>query len=207
MKLLPGTKISLETTGGNRVSASLLGMVPETYVVLREIPARSGHMDFSLNYGEKVVLRYLHEGTATGFRSYVLNMVREPERLLFVAYPAEIQRLPLRQADRIRCTLPSQIVLNGELLIAMLADFSETGCQCVLRRSDIPEFEDDDTDLIGMQVDIAASGLDGEPMELSGTVQRVLKDDVRLRLGIRFDQDQAELYAELKDAMSLLEGV
>lgn len=206
MDVLPGTKISLETVGGNRVSVTLLGMVANSYVVLRDIPARSGLMDFSLNYGEKVVLRYLHEGTATGFRSYVLNMAREPERLLFVAYPAEIQQLSLRRANRVRCTLPAQIAMDGDVITGVLADFSETGCQCVLRRSDVADL-DDDVELIGLQVDVAAPGLDGEMLELSGTIQRVLKDERRLRLGIRFDDAQPELFSELKEALSLLDGL
>lgn len=206
MNVLPGTKISLEAAGGNRVNVSLLGMVANSYVVLREVPAQHGLMDFNLIYGDKVILRYLHEGTATGFRSYVLNMVREPERLLFVAYPSEIQRSALRRADRVRCALPAQIALDGELFTGMLADISETGCQCVLRRSDLSEL-DDDTDLMELQVDVAAPGLDGEMIELSGTVQRVLKDERRLRLGIRFDEARPALFSELKEGFSLLEGL
>lgn len=206
MNILPGTKISLETVGGNRVNVTLLGMVANAYVVLREVPARSGLMDFSLNYGEQVVLRFLHEGTATGFRSYVLNMVREPERLLFVAYPTEIQRLPLRRADRVKCTLPAQIALNGELFIGVLADMSETGCQYVLRNSDLTEL-DDGVDLIEVEVDISAPGMDGEMVGLSGTVQRALRDERRLRLGIQFEERQSELFNELKDALNLLEGL
>lgn len=206
MNVLPGTKISLEAAGGNRVNVSLLGMVANSYVVLREVPAQSGLMDFNLIYGDKVILRFLHEGTATGFRSYVLNMVKEPERLLFVAYPSEIQRSALRRADRIKCALPAQMAMNGELYAGMLADISETGCQCVLRRGDLPDLEDD-ADLIETQVDVAAPGLDGEMIELSGTVQRVLKDERRLRLGIRFDEAKAELFKELNEAFSLLEGL
>src|SRR5690625_1514557 len=111
MNILPGTKISLEAAGG-RVTTSLMGVVDGVYVVLQDIPAYRGLMDFQLGYGETVVLRFLHEGTATGFRSYVLNMVKDPERLLFVAYPNEIQRLALRRADRVRCTLPVQLAMN-----------------------------------------------------------------------------------------------
>lgn len=206
MNILPGTKISLETAGGNRVNVSLLGIVANAYVVLRELPVRSGLMDFSLRYGEQVVLRFLHEGTATGFRSYVLNMVREPERLLFVAYPVEVQRLPLRQADRVKCTLPAQIALNGELFVGILADMSETGCQYVLRNSDLAEL-DEGVDLIEVEVDISAPGMDGDMVGLSGTVQRAMRDERRLRLGIQFEERQSELFNGLKAAISLLEDL
>lgn len=203
MKIPPGTKVSLEAAAGTRVSVRLLGFVADAYLVLRDLPARHGNMDFTLHYGEQVVLRYLHEGTVVGFRSYVLNMVKEPERLLFIAYPSEIQQYALRRANRIKCTLPSQLFVQGEQLAAVLADLSETGCKCVIRRQLVPALGDGGR-LLSEPVEIDAPGLDGNQLQLRGTVRRVVADAQFLRLGIQFEAPQSALFQSIMDALEPL---
>jgi c-di-GMP-binding flagellar brake protein YcgR len=200
MNILPGTTISLEAAGGARLPVRLLGVVSGSYLALRDVPARHGNMDFTLNYGEKVVLRYLHEGTVTGFRSYVLNMVKEPERLLFVAYPSEVQHYALRRADRIKCTLPSQLFVRGAQYRAVIADLSETGCQCIIRRHADQGLEDGH-ELMGEAVELDAPGLDATQIQLDGTIRRVSADPQALRVGIQFNTPQTALFQEILDAL------
>lgn len=206
MKIRPETKAILEAAAGAKVSARLLGSVDGAYLVLRELPATYGNMDFILRYGEQVVLRFLQEGTIIGFRTYVLNMVKEPERLLFVAYPKEVQRYALRRADRIKCTLPCQLYVLGVQLPGIVADLSETGCQCVIRRR--PELEQDWGDcqeLAGEPVEIEAVGLNKDMLQLFGTVRRVVVDEQALRLGIQFEVFQTELFQSIVDALEPLQ--
>jgi c-di-GMP-binding flagellar brake protein YcgR len=205
VNLLPGAAISLQSAGGARVNVRLLGVVQDAYIALRDVPARHGLMEFSLGYGESVVVRYLHEGAAVGFRSYVLNSLREPERLLFVAYPREIQQHALRQADRIRCTFPCQLSVGSEVAAAVMVDLSETGCQCAIRRRAGMTFGSET--LLGEPVVVQLVRLDGEQTSLRGVVRRAVEDEQAIRVGIQFESAQPALFAEMADVLRPLSEV
>lgn len=203
MKIPPEARLSLEAAAGARLNVRLLGSVAGSYIALRDLPARYGNMDFTLHYGEQVVVRYLHEGTVVGFRSYVLNMVKEPERLLFIAYPNEVQEYALRRANRIKCTLPCQLFVQGEQHAAVVADLSETGCQCVVRR--LPERDLGSGEALQDEmVEIEAPGLDGGLLQLQGVVRRVVADAQFIRLGIQFEVPQTDLFQGIVSALEPL---
>jgi hypothetical protein len=206
LEIDPDTEVSLQVPGGARTSVRLLGRVPGKYFVLRG----SGLRGLRFNYGDSVILRYLHAGVVCAFRTFSLKMTSVPEHLLFVSYPRPqmVRQHSLRSAQRITCTLPARLTLNGVTGTGLVVDLSETGCQYVLPLDVSGANELAEVAGSGQDVELRLLSFSDEPPELAlaGKIRRSLGADRRLCLGIEFEQPQAAVYARLADFLSLPGG-
>jgi hypothetical protein len=59
--------------------------------------------------GDRVVLRYVLDGEVFGLRTTVRRIQFQPDALLFLAFPTEIENVPLRRAPRVPVRLPAVV--------------------------------------------------------------------------------------------------
>ncbi len=196
-------EVSVQLRGGNRIPTRLLGKLAAQYLVLR---GNRGSLDgIKLDYGESVIVRYLHEGVVYAFRSFVLHMALKPEKLIFLAYPqAGLQRHSLRQAQRLACTLPCRINLDEEPRLGLLVDLSATGCQVVLPNEEGHDAAQHAERVLLQEVDLQVADVDGEgAVNVAGTIRRSEADERRLRIGIEFSRPQVDFFQRIAHLLRL----
>jgi len=89
----------------SRISSRVLGWQEGKFLLLA-MPYE-GRKPVSLEAGTQVVLRYVLSGEIYGLRTRVLRPQLQPVPLLFLAFPKEIENVPLRSQERVGVRLPS----------------------------------------------------------------------------------------------------
>jgi hypothetical protein len=204
IQIAPDTEVRLQTPGGTRAALQLLGKVEGQYLVLRIIRPKSFDT-LGFSYGDTVILRYLHAGVVYAFRTLVLNAVHAPEGLLFVAYPQAhaVQHHPLRASDRLPCSLPVNLTLGDTASAALVVDLSQSGCQCVLPPSADAGAEDSLENLVAQRVQLQLHGLGEGELTLAGAVRRHVIGERSQRLGVEFDEPQADFFSRVANLLRL----
>jgi Flagellar protein YcgR len=76
--------------------------------LLVDLPSDGGRA-VPLAEGERVVLRYVLDGEVFGLRTSVRRLQYQPDPLLFLDFPTEIENVPLRTAPRVPVRLPAVV--------------------------------------------------------------------------------------------------
>lgn len=147
--------------------------------------------------GMVAICRFLIEdslGECFAFKTEIVNMMRRPDRLLFLNFPKEIHRRALREKQRQRANLPATIQMLGEQgqrgrpFDGMVQDISPGGCRF--------QFDESHT---GSKVNllpviITLLGKDGAvDREIAGKVRNSRYQDNLLSIGIQFDEVNPDL--------------
>ncbi|MCS4505730.1 hypothetical protein KBTX_00629 [wastewater metagenome] len=129
-----GLNMQLQVPGyASRIVTTLLGARADRYLALHDNAGGGGLERLRLSPGDPLVVRFFHEGVAYGFRSYVRQLLREPEPMVFIAYPEETESFALRREPRLNCQLPARVRMgDGEEHNALILDVSEQGCRVAL---------------------------------------------------------------------------
>ncbi|NMH65632.1 PilZ domain-containing protein [Shewanella salipaludis] len=149
----------------------------------------------SLN-GLVAVCRFLVEdsvGECYAFKSHILNAVRLPDKLLFLSFPTEIHRRPLRTTRRVSISIPASIQLRtghdqvGKAYDGLITDISQVGC----RFRFAPNHKGHKVNLLPVQINL--HGQEGlPPRQLQGSVRNSKMEDTGLCVGIKFDEVQPD---------------
>lgn len=202
--MVSGTRVSLQRAGfDDKVAATILGSVPGFYIVLRDAhdgPTGRGLRSLSPLIGDVVILRFLYEGVAYGFRSAVSRLATDPEALLFIDYPTAVEQASVRQVPRIVCRLPCDVLSGHRTSQAgLLLDINATGCAVAgaLQGADDPPHESDP-----MTLNLTLPG-HSSPWQGTGHIRRISVNGRIWRAGITFDAEQAELVCMLESYLML----
>lgn len=179
-----GLNMQLQVPGyASRVITMLLGARDGQYLALHDNTANGGGLErLRLSPGDPLVVRFFHEGVAYGFRSYVRQLLREPEPMVFIAYPEETESFALRRAPRLNCRLPARVRMDdGEEHTALVLDVSEQGCRVMLPAT--PAVDEGRT----LHISLALPE-DTEPLvRFSADVRRRSEEEGRQVLGLSAD--------------------
>jgi c-di-GMP-binding flagellar brake protein YcgR len=136
--------------------------------------------------GNKIVVRFLYEGTIFGFQSELIKAIFDPIKLLFISYPKIIARHELRSQKRFESFLPSDLSIKNKMFRGVILDISERGCRCLIKASqgeNMPNITINQDLTINFQL----PGVENE-MTISGIVKNFKRDINELHLGIQFDK-------------------
>ncbi len=106
--------------------------------IITEMPTtrqlqRPGKIAEDLFYSDRtLVMRVLAEGVIYAFKSPIVHTYHGLSRLLVTAYPEQIQRRKLRKETRFPCTIPADLLWQGERYSGALSNISHSGCQLLL---------------------------------------------------------------------------
>lgn len=191
-----GTRIDIQLLDqyDSRFQSELIGYRFGRYLIIRfdefVIPQ-------SMNCtGLIAVCRFLIEdslGECFAFKSEIVSTLRRPDKLLFMAFPAEIHRRPLRATKRQSLKIPAAISLRSAQgtspsFNGVLVDVSGKGCRF--------QFDASHTGRkvnllpILIRIDWPERGIQ---KEVSGMVRNSKILDGFLTIGVQFDEEQPDL--------------
>ena len=135
-----------------------------------------------------VIIRYVHGGNIYGFRTTLIGLIREPVRLVVLAYPDLVESMNLRKEERFPCMLPVILKeaarMNDEEYHGVVSDLSTGGCGCEVTG---PEKDALQEMKIGDRLRLLFKlQEDMPPLDVEAELRMLHKDRNRLQLGLKF---------------------
>lgn len=124
-----GLVLSVEATYKAHLPTSVLGWDRDQALITRAIFIQGQPAKLKAN--DRCKVRFLKEGVAYGFSSDILAVQFFPFPLMFMKYPAHIETLKLRVAQRFKTNLPVLLLDTSASIVAAdatMLDISENGC-------------------------------------------------------------------------------
>ncbi len=181
-----------------RIAADLVGMVHFEYLILR-LPWVPG-LRTRLVGGVHVTVRFVSNGELCGFQVPVITHIAKPSLLLFLEYPEVVEKLALRQHNRVQCALPVQLHSRRGDAQGVIADLSRGGCRMAVDvrgqqglRQTVVE------DVIVLRVPLNSEGV---PLAVTCTARSVSFDASRMQLGLSFTEADNEFWSALEGFMT-----
>jgi c-di-GMP-binding flagellar brake protein YcgR len=131
MNLQVGVRLQIMSKQANSPAVqytSLIGFVADDCLLL-QIPQQDGQA-VEMAAGTEVALRVFSGVSVFTFDARIEAVVRSPRQFLVLSFPANIQKVGLRKAVRVKANIPVRVVnpVNGESLKeATLSDISLSG--------------------------------------------------------------------------------
>ena len=180
-----GTQIQLEFSGmTERFESELLGVVYKKCLMVKTPVSSSRDIFMNLLRGNKVIVRYIHQGTIYGFQSNLEGSILVPIKMLFIAYPNHIEKRSLRNSPRFECFLPAEIGCENLTVVGVILDISDKGCCFSVKSTEgdaANELAPESRCLLKFQLPGAA-----EPQEVSTMVRSNRKEIQGRHLGLEF---------------------
>ncbi len=190
-QVAPGSQLFIKIDGfESRLKSMFIGGQLQAYLIVTT-PKVDG-IESAVFEGVPVSVTFLHDGVVYGFRSRIIHRLITPARLLFLAYPPNIEKHELRKHQRVECNLPAMIrIQNGASdFEGIMANISTGGCKVIfLASSEIVH----ETMASGTKIQISfeLAGI-GSVKLLEGIIKSFSAEGSKLALGISFEQANHE---------------
>ncbi|WP_022668541.1 flagellar brake domain-containing protein [Desulfospira joergensenii] len=123
-----GTEVYLDITGVSfSVSSIFVGLLENEFMIIT-LPKRFKSVQNKLYPGNKMIVKYLHEGSLYAFQTSVIEMITDPIRALAIEYPKIVQKQELRVVKRNSVVIPGRVELKKNHLPVVVFDISKKGC-------------------------------------------------------------------------------
>ena len=193
-----------------RTKSVLIGMENSNYLIMK----LSSH-DFEAGLAHakggpgELIVRYLFKGSVYGFKTRLLKVLTEPDRLAFLSYPAKIEEFNVRNTPRYECILPAETIFGDETVELVIVDISMKGCRCVIKTASVADrdrlYSSVDIDrVIPMRINLP--GVE-EKLGIKGRIRNINKDNDRVIFGVLFDEPDGKTEETLGRFVSLMSGI
>ena len=208
LRLAIGTPLNIEVVGaaaGARFSASVLGMLEGASIIARLLAPGP------LKVGDKVSVRCLEGRSISAFNSTVIEICSSPYPHFHVSYPSKLERVEVRQSERIAVAIPVTVyTADGASVAAEVRDLSASGALLIATSS---------VGKPGECVDLALPLISGQvsrtlamkaSVRNSGALAHALGSTPRYRCGLQFleltDADRLFLLGFVYERLSSARG-
>ena len=181
-----------------KAAGFLAGMISDEYLMIR-VPAIPGILS-RLNENDLIVVRYVYAGNVYGFNSTISNYIQKPALIVFLPYPAAVEIVNLRKAQRVECLFPATVKTDKGDYKAVIVDISQGGCRICLDHgaSQSSLFDIDQT--IGLSFHLPGMA---EEQVIESRI-RVLKKDAQLsEMGIKFNEEDKDVLNNVKQYIEI----
>ncbi|MCQ8876968.1 flagellar brake protein [Pseudoalteromonas shioyasakiensis] len=211
LDLLPGKIIDIQFTNplSFRFKLTLVGYEAGKYLILK-YPKQAKLNEYSdiLKEGNGAIVRYIVEGErgeCVAFSTTILAISVRPEKLIFLAYPKQIESRQLREVNRLQTHIPAKISINKDqsfnsenLLQGIIIDISATGCRFTVH------VNSGFLALKKRQVFVhLLSPIDSSAVIISAHVRNNQMQDNRLNVGIEFAEQEREKVQKLLEVYAI----
>ncbi|HYA42245.1 MAG TPA: flagellar brake protein [Syntrophobacteraceae bacterium] len=176
-----------------KIGGILTGMAPDEFLMI-SIPAYPGILN-RLTAGTLIVGRYVYAGNVYGFNSTILNFIQKPVLLVFLTYPATVEKVNLRQSQRVECRFPAKVWKGNGVLRAVIVDISLGGCRVCIDsgESGFSSFN------VGQTVELSfhLAGIQEEQVT-EGSVKNLRMDGQYCEMGVGFDPNNEGVLNNVK---------
>lgn len=178
-----GTKMYLEIEGVTfSVSSIFIGLLKDEFMIVT-LPKRYKSVKNKLFPSNKMVVKYLYEGSVFAFQTSVIEMITNPIRALAIEYPKVIQKRELRIVKRNNVVIPGRFEAKQVELSIVVFDISKNGCRF--------KYHDDKTtmtplregDLLRLYCQFPGMS---EEVAAMASVRNVRREKEKLSVGVQF---------------------
>ncbi|RLB89215.1 MAG: hypothetical protein DRH26_12040 [Deltaproteobacteria bacterium] len=175
-----GTSLLLEPEDPDRgVASELIGMQVGKYLIVQIADQNRGNN--RLMDGEHLKVKYILSDDVFCFNSHIIRTLQDPDDLLFLEYPKEVESCNIRAQKRVDCFLPIQIYLEETYLKGTIFNINEKGCLCTIDNS--PLLDGSRTNLVHLELAYGQF----ESLSIKGEIRNSRQEGDQTRFGIRFD--------------------
>jgi hypothetical protein len=185
-----GTKVYLEIEGVNfSVTSIFIGLLKDEFLILT-LPKRYKSVKNKLFPSNKMVVKYLYDGSVYAFQTSVIELITAPIRALAIEYPKVVQKRELRIVKRNNVVIPGRVEAKKTEFSVVVFDISKNGCRFKYRddKSNIASLREGDI----MRVYCQFPGISDEIGALA-CVKNVSREKDRLSIGAAF-QDMTKTF-------------
>lgn len=188
-----GTPLHINIQGiNNKIKTRLIGMEAWEYLIIKAPVGYTGIRNKMVE-GNKVVVRFIQEGSIYGFEAYILAVIDKPTSLLVIDYPTKVEEKSLRKAERIDCYIPCTLEIENQESEGALVDISVGGCRCVAPNHHSKELSGPG---VGSNVRIMFdSPAENWHFDLQGLLVNTAEFHTNALIGVKFNSD-ADNYVE-----------
>jgi c-di-GMP-binding flagellar brake protein YcgR len=166
------------------------------YVILR-FPA-SAPIEDHLYEGNRLVIKFIADGTVFGFQSQVMGYVYKKKLILVVlSYPESVETHVLRESQRVDFLVPAVLQAAGQSIEGIVVDLSAGGCRFRFdpsQHSQPPDFNQAKNVTVSFQI-VGREGVH----DFGCTVMNQTPMTGGIALGLRFDQVADEVTEGIRD--------
>jgi hypothetical protein len=171
-----GTALLIET-GKLSVSSKLIGMKVGAYLI---VDVSGAEVDITaLHKKEKVQVRYVNQNIFH-FSSHILMALDQPDDLIFLQYPDNVESFNIRRHKRVACFMQIQVKSDGRLDAAVITNISAKGCLCSMGH--FPSWQN----INGQRIEILFPYGDHELLNIPGVVKSTHILGSQIKLGVEF---------------------
>ncbi len=124
-----GTQVYLEIDGVNfSVTSIFIGLLTNEFMIVT-LPKRYKSVKNKLFPDNKMVVKYLHEGSVYAFQTTVIEIMTTPIRALAIEYPKVVQKRELRVVKRNHVVIPGRVEAKQTEFSVVINDISKKGCR------------------------------------------------------------------------------
>jgi len=124
-----GTKVYLEIDGVTfSVTSVFIGLLKDEFMIIT-LPKRYKSVKNKLYPGNKMIVKYLHEGSVYAFQASVIEMITSPIQALALEYPKVVQKRELRGSKRRHVVIPGRVEAKKTEFPIIVDDISKKGCR------------------------------------------------------------------------------
>jgi c-di-GMP-binding flagellar brake protein YcgR len=175
-----GTTLLLEPKDPERaVSSQLIGMDVGKYLIVQM--ADQNLQKDHLTAGEPLKVKYILSDDVFAFNSHIIRTIQDPDSLIFLEYPKDVESCNIRAKKRVECFLPIQIRMGENRLKAVIVNINKNGCLCMVDKS-IP-LECCKTKPVTLQLSYGQF----ESLSIKGEIRSSRVEGRQTRFGILFD--------------------
>ncbi|MCK5164386.1 MAG: flagellar brake protein [Desulfobacula sp.] len=178
-----GTKVYLEIEGVNfSVTSIFIGMLKDEFMIVT-LPKRYKSVKNKLFPGNRMVVKYLHDGSVYAFQSSVIELITNPIRALAIEYPKIVQERELRIIKRNNVIIPGRVEAKKTEFPVLVNDISKNGCSFIYQnnKSNIASLRDGDI----LRVYCQFPGVSDE-VGVMACVRNVRREKGQLSVGAEF---------------------
>ncbi|MBI5902207.1 MAG: PilZ domain-containing protein [Deltaproteobacteria bacterium] len=205
-----GTELIAEIVNLNlRIRSVLAGMDGGRFLLIKLSPNDlMGTFRSEMVTRSPVIVKFQYKDTVYSFNSEVLNIVSNPCKLMFLAYPSKVEEFKARPDSRHECVLPAMAMLDNEILDMVIVDISREGCQCFIKASGARGEALNALIRVDTDLDIRAQfpGTE-ERFRFTGKVRSISKDVDRIKIGVMFEKISPEVKAKIDGFIALISEV
>lgn len=124
-----GTTCYLEIEGVDfTVSCIFIGMLQDEFMLIT-FPKRYKSVKTKLFPTNRMVIKYLFEGSVFAFQTTVIESIENPIRAIAIEFPKVVQKRELRSAKRNDVVIPGRIEAKNVEFKTVVFDISKKGCR------------------------------------------------------------------------------
>lgn len=203
-----GTELIIEIIKLNqRIKSVYVGKDDNNFLILKLSPNDLiGTFKSEVVVKSPIAVKFQYKDAIYGFNTEILNIISNPCKLVFMAFPKKIEEFKIRPNLRHECNLTALAMLNNELIDMVIVDINKEGCQSVIKMpSGIKREVLCNLIHVDTILEIITQFTGAERIRFVGRVRNISKDVDRIRIGMSFEELSPEVRTKIDVFISAIQ--